>query len=256
MKKTWSLLLLLCVTVATASAQGAAQKPAQAPASQAAASMPTADEILAGYVEALGGKAAVEKITSRFSKGTLEIPSAGATGSFESYEKFPNKSLAIIVLNGFGEICQGFDGTVAWSQDPQSGLREKNGVELASVKRDSDIHKDLKLRQLYPKMEVQGKEKVGEKDAFVIVATPQEGAAEKWYFDTQTHLLMRSDTETEGPQGKVPVESYYEDYREVDGIRIPFTLKHSNPVFSIVTHLQEVKHNVPVEDEKFAKPKA
>lgn len=254
MKKAFPILLSLLLIAAAASAQNAPRKAAQAPASSADSSLPTVDQILDRYVQALGGRAVISKVSSRVSKGTVEIPTLGVTGSFESFEKAPNKSLAKIMLTGFGEVRQGFDGTVAWSQDPQSGIREKSGVELAAARRDSDIHKDIKLRELYPTLALEGKNKVGERETYVIVATPAEGSSEKWYFDAETHLLLRADIEVEGPQGKLPAENYFDDYREVEGVKLPFTLRQSTSAFSIVTKIQEVKHNVPVEDSIFSKP--
>ena len=115
-------------------------------------------------MQTLGGKAAFEKITSTASKGTFEIPAFGATGSAEVWEKAPNKTALKLDIPGFGVVLEGFNGTVAWSQDPQSGLREKTGAELAATKLDADFYKPLRLKQLYPKITLKGKEKVGDKD--------------------------------------------------------------------------------------------
>ncbi|HET9532011.1 MAG TPA: hypothetical protein VFQ92_16745, partial [Blastocatellia bacterium] len=195
----------------------------------------------------------IEKINSRVTKGAFEI-SIGASGSAEIYEKAPNKSLALIDIAGFGLIREGYNGTVAWSDNPQSGMREKSGVELADTKLDSEFYKPIKLKALYPKMELQGKKKVGEREAHVITATPAQGSPEKWYFDTETGLLIRTDAERESPEGKVPVETHIEDYREVDGVKLPHTVRQVLPAFSVTIKVNEIKHNVPIEDAKFDKP--
>ena len=104
------------------------------------------------------------------------------------------------------------------------------------------------------RQEQKGKQKVGDREAYVIVATPAAGSPEKWYFDTQTGLLIRTDSERESPEGKVPVEAYLEDYKEIDGVKLPFTLRQVLPAFSIIIKISEVKHNVPIEDSKFDKP--
>ena len=105
-------------------------------------------------------------------------------------------------------------------------------------------------------MTVTGKQKVGEKDAYVIEAKPTEGSVEKWYFDAQTGLLIRLDAERESPQGKMPTETYLDDYKEVDGVKIPHTVRQTTPMFTINIKTEEVKHNVPVDDAKFNKPAA
>ena len=215
---------------------------------------PTVDQILDKYVQAIGGKAAHEKLTSRTGKGTFDIPAMGAGGPLEMYAKAPNKSLAIITIEGFGVVRQGYTGTVGWSDDPQSGMRELTGAEAAAAKIDSTFHRDIKLKEIYPKMELKGKEKVGASDAYVIVATPASGPATTFYFDTQTGLLLRQDSTRETPQGTMNIQELFEDYKEVDGVKIPFTLKQNSDAISFVIKLTEIKHNVPIEDAKFNKP--
>ena len=69
------------------------------------------------------------------------------------------------------------------------------------------------------------------------------------YFDRETGLLTRRDV----VYGKTPVQHHYEDYRDVDGIRLPFVLRSEGPV-RVITRLTEVKHNVPIDDAKFRSP--
>ena len=252
MKRTL-LTLILCTFVAVAAL---AQASPQQPAPGATAALPTVDQILDKYVQTLGGKAAMEKITSTASKGTFEIAAFGASGTAEVWEKAPNKTALKLDIPGFGLVLEGFNGTVAWSQDPQSGLREKTGAELAATKLDADFYKPLRLKQLYPKITVKGMEKVGDKDAYVLTATPAEGAAETWYFDAASGLLTRMDLERESPQGKMAVQVFQEDYKEVDGIKIPHTMRQVTSAFTIVIKLDEVKHNVAIDETKFNKPTA
>lgn len=252
MKRTMTIAILCMAVVVTAFAQ---QKPADQAAKPAEA-MPTVDQILDKYVAALGGKAAIEKFTSTASKGTFEIAAFGASGTAEIWEKAPNKSALRLDIPGFGIVEEGFNGTVAWSKDPQSGLREKTGMELASTRLDAEFYKPIKLKTLYPKIAVKGKEKVGEKDAYVLEATPAEGSVETWYFDVASGLLVRTDAERESPQGKVSVQSFLEDYRDVEGVKLAFVLRNVTPAFTIVIKIDEVKRNVAVDDTKFNKPSA
>lgn len=253
MKRTLMILTLCSVIAVAAFAQGGQQKPAT---DAKPATLPTADQILDKYVQAVGGKAAIEKQTSRVSKGSFEIPAVGATGTAEIYEKAPNKNAAIITIPGFGVVQEGFDGKTAWAQDPQSGLREKAGAELAAAKLDGEFHKPIKIKQLYPKIVVKGKDKVGDRDVYVVEATPAEGSAETWYFDAQSGLILRQDAERESPQGKQAVQSFLEDYKDVDGVKLPFSIRQVTPQFTITIKIEDVKSNVPVDDAKFKKPAA
>lgn len=248
------LLLLASVVLALGwqaygqSAGDSAAKPA------ATAAIPSADQILDRYVQATGGRAAWRKLTSRHSTGTIEAPALSMSGTIDIFEKAPNRVLAVIVMAG-ASFRQGFDGTVAWSDDPQNGLRELNGPELAETRRDADFYHPLDLRQLYSKFTVRGVEKVGEREAYAVEATPPEGGEpERVYFDKGTGLLLRLVSHRHSPEGSEEVEQDFEDYREVDGIMLPFLVRQTSESTPLTIRVSEVHHNVPMDDSQFAKP--
>jgi hypothetical protein len=215
---------------------------------------PTVDEILDMYVKAVGGKEAIEKVTSRSMKGTFGIEAMSISAPIEMYTKAPNKSAMKIDIPNFGVVNRVFDGATGWDSSPGTGLREVSGVELAQMKRGADFYQELNYKKLYAKLEVKGKEKAGSYDAYVIVATPAEGNPEKHYFDVNTGLLVRQDGESDSPDGKTPVETYMDDYKVVDGVKIPHTVKQVNPQMTWVIKLTEVKNNVEIDGAKFNKP--
>jgi hypothetical protein len=249
MKRVLIIFLFALIAVVPAFGQG---KPAATPTP--AKPLPTADEIIAKYVQASGGKAAHEKLTSRVEKGMFDLPAMGAGGPIEIYAKSPNKNLVIVTIEGAGAFLEGFTGSVAWAQDPMNGLRDKTGAELAMAKRNADFYAPIRMKEHYPKMEVKSTQKVGDKDAYVVVATPTEGSPETLYFDVQSGLLIRQEMIAATVQGEMKVDVYLEDYREVDGVKIPFTIKQNSDAISFVIKLTEVKHNVAIEDAKFNKP--
>ena len=220
----------------------------------AGAELTSADEVIDRYTKAVGGKEAYEKLSSRVSKGTFELPAMGASGTIEIQAKAPNKTVSIINLPGLGTIGRGYDGTTAWSQHPQTGVRELTGGERAIQKRGAEFLQAVRLKELYPKRELKGKEKVGEREAYLVEAVPVEGGPVKMYFDTENSLLSKVELEVESPQGKLEVQTVLGDDTEVDGIKLPFTLRQAAGAIEFVIKLQEVKHNVPVDDEKFKKP--
>jgi outer membrane lipoprotein-sorting protein len=256
MKRILTLLLVMLVPVTLGLAQEEPKKPeAAAQPANEPASLPTLDQILDKFVESSGGKAAIEKVTSRQVKGTFDIPSMGASGTVEIFAKAPNKSYTVIDVPGFGTIQQGYDGTVAWEDNPMTGQRDLTGTELAARKRDVDFYRELHLKEIYPQMVVKGQEKVGERQVYLVEGTPPEGKPEKMFFDVENGQLIRMDAERESPQGTALVETYLEDYRDVDGVKVPFTMRQVNPMFSMTIKFSEVKNNVEIEDSKFSKAK-
>ena len=156
------MLVSVAVVFFECLATGAAQPGMQTP------TLPTVDQVIEKYVTAVGGRAALEKLTSVRTQGTIEISDFQITGTIEIVQKAPDKMLQTANLSGIGLQREGFDGTIGWSEEPQSGLRQKAGAELADAKRGALFPRELKLKQQYPTMTVTGRERVGERDTIVI----------------------------------------------------------------------------------------
>jgi len=216
---------------------------------------PTADQILNRYVEAIGGRAAWKKLTSRIATGTINVPDMQISGTVEFHEKAPNRLLRVIILNG-ATFRQGFDGTTAWTDDPKDGLRTETGAEFEDTRFDADFYHPLDLRQLYSKFTVTGTEKIGEHDAYVVEAARAGADPDKMYFDVKTGLALRLISKRHTSEGVSAYQEDLEDYREVDGIKLPFTVHQSISKPSITVTFTEVRHNVELDDKEFSKPAA
>ncbi len=219
--------------------------------------LPTIDQILDKYVEALGGKAKLEKLTTRVTKGSADLPGAGGIGSVEIYMKAPNKWLFVLNNPDLTVNATGFNGTAGWSQDSDSGVQDLKGDDLSLARRGAEFYRDIKLKELYPKMTVKSKEKVDDHDAYVIEATSADGGPqETWYFDTRSGLLIRRTWEQHTPDGITLMEVSFDDYKEVDGVKVPFTLRQSFSDDFLTIRLGEVRHEFAIDDAKFNKPAA
>ncbi|MCI0489403.1 MAG: hypothetical protein L0229_22650 [Blastocatellia bacterium] len=253
MKRTLTITLLGLMAVLSVSAQ-ALQQPSISKENDRAETMPGVDQVLDRFVNAIGGQAANKKITSRVTRATIEIPAASLSGPVEIYAKYPDKFFTIATIENVGEFKSGYDGKTGWSLDPQNGLRELSGIELVQTKRRGEIHGLLDLKKNFSRMEVKGKDKVSGRDVYIVEAVPPEGTAQKLYFDTESGLLVRWDIVTVTPQGDFPLTNYFEDYREVGGVKLAFSVRFESAAGSYTIKLQEVKHNVAIDDAKFNKP--
>lgn len=244
MKRAVTLIVAAAIGLTVASLSAKAQ-----------AALPTVDQILDKYITAVGGREAMEKVTSRVSTGTVEIPDMGATGTISISEKAPNKSLAVIEIGGMGQIREGSDGVGAWEEAPGGGaVRDKSGAELADALRGSTFNSELKLKTLYKTVVVSGKEAIDGKDAYVVVCTPAEGSPNKLYFDAASGLMVRQSSSRETPQGPMDVDVMVGDYRTVGGVKLPFTVRQVTSMFTVVIKLSEIKLNVPLDDALFKRP--
>jgi len=214
----------------------------------------TAEQVLEKSIAAAGGREAMEKITSTVGKGTLEVPSQGVTGALEYYAKAPSKRLIVVKIEGWGELRRSCDGQTAWEENPGSGFRTMEGEEREDALRECLFNEELKWRELYPKVELASKEKVGGREAYKVVMSPASGKPVTRYFDAETFLLAGQATKRATPEGVVEVRAEYFDYREVDGVKVPFGVKELTPGQEVIVKLAELKNNLEIEDARFAKP--
>jgi hypothetical protein len=215
---------------------------------------PTVEEILDHYVRAVGGRLAVEKVTSRVSKGS-RVGADGVLVPEEVYAKAPNK---LLTVTSYPDLVfrTGFNGAQGWARSSQGG-RELTEEMMAQLRREAEFYKETRLKEMYSKLVVLGREKVREREAYVVEATPAgAGGPEKLYFDAQTGLLVRKYVEMKTVVGQFPTQTDYEDYREVDGVKLPFTLRWSIPGRVWGRKITEVRHNVPLDDAQFNSPAA
>jgi CubicO group peptidase (beta-lactamase class C family) len=220
------------------------------------------DEILAAYVTALGGREALEKITSRTAKGTFEVSGIAISGPVEMFAKAPNKQLVVLRMPGNEMFKDGFDGTVGWELNPDDGLTLKTGLDEGSAMRDADFYQPVKLRLQYPNLTFKGSAKIStgrdatgkpvEHDALVLEA-PRSGSPRRFFFDAKTGLLLR--TEEWNASGKMTEATEYDDYRAADGVKVPFLTLHIEDVIFTIK-FSEVRHNVPIDDAVFVRPAA
>ena len=151
--------------------------------------------------------------------------------------------------------AQGFTGTSAWGQINRGRVVSLEGTELAQATRDAEFYKGLSyFRGEFAHITLKGKEKIGEREVYVIQGMNTEDFYEKLFFDTRTGLLVRRYGELKTALGPLPFQADYEDYREVDGVKLPFTIRWSLPGNGWTDRISEIKHNAQVDDTKFSMP--
>lgn len=215
-----------------------------------AEAIPTPDQIIDKYVQALGGQAAIEKLTSRVIKGSIEW--GETTGVAEHYLKAPNKYMSVTAFSD-RKLQEGFNGRSGWGLDPKGRLIEWTSNEIAVSERSRDFYKEIRLKSLYPTIVFKEKEKVLDRDAYELELTPASGKPEFMYFDAETGLLVKHAFEMDAPQGPRPFVYYYQDYKDVDGVKVPFTITRRKPT-PYTIKVSEVIHNLTIDDERFNKP--
>ena len=229
--------------------------------------LPTVDQILGDYVQALGGEQVLREVTSRVITGRRDIPTGPGglvpiPAEVEIYQKAPNLILNVYRTEEF-TISDGFDGTTAWSQNVRGRVNDLRDPDQGRVRRSANFYEALDLTQNYTRMEVQSIDQVGPREAYVVVGFLEDDTPERFYFDTQTGLLLRRAWYLPTAAGPSPYEMDFDDYRDSGGgVMIPFVIR-MNPASqrtelgtSSTLRVEKVQHGVLIDDGKFTKPQS
>jgi hypothetical protein len=128
--------------------------------------------------------------------------------------------------------------------------------ENDAVRLDADFHFAADLKKLFSQFRLARPEKVGDKQATVVVALRQGQPPVRLYFDDESGLLVRLVRYAETPLGRNPTQIDYADYRDAGGIKIPYRWTIARPGGRFTIQVNELQQNVAIDDAKFAKPSA
>lgn len=216
--------------------------------------LPEAADILDRFVEETGGVDAYDEIQNRVANGTLTFAAAGIEGTATMYAAAPNRILMVMTMAGVGEIREGYDGTTAWDVNAMTGARIKSGAEAEQVARRSRFNPERHWRDVWKTVETVGEADVDSVACYEVRLTPETGPAETQFYSKETGYLVRSSTTMTTQMGDVPVEAYYEDYREVGGIVLPHKVTQKVSVQEVVITFESIEHNVDLPADRFAVP--
>jgi photosynthetic reaction center cytochrome c subunit len=211
----------------------------------------TVDQILERYVAAAGGVDAMKKVTSRDMKGKLLAE--GEETPIEVITKAPNLRVSIM-HNPTSESFTAFDGTAGWMGSTGHAARVMSAAESAATGLDAEFYLPLRIKELYPQLRRGRPETIAGGECEVITGTSPGRPAIRLDFDKISGLLVRMVRYADTPMGRNPTQIDYADYRDADGVKIPFRWTLSRPVARFTIQITEVKSNVPVDDGRFAKP--
>ncbi len=219
------------------------------------------DEIMTKAVAALGGDAALRKITSRMTKFELIFEQQGVKGYGTSYTKAPNMSATETTLTALGKpianIFEYFDGTVGGENVSFAPEETYTGKRLEDIKLQNDFYGLMNWKTGLKSSEVTGTEKVNGEEAYVVVLRPEKASEFTYYISTKSFLPLKKASVIISSKSdvKLPTSEVYSDYRSIDGALLPFKVISASPSMGdVVTYIKEVKSNVEVDDKQF-KPK-
>jgi outer membrane lipoprotein-sorting protein len=240
----------LVMTEDSKQAMGGPKKPEES-AGEKSTEGPKPGQLIEKYVQASGGAAAIQKVTSRVMKGKIEF--GGMSQAIDIYTKAPDMRVSITHMPE-GDNITAFNGHEGWMGTPGRPAREMHGGDLDGAAIDADLQLPIHLEHMFSEMKVRGTEKIGEYDAYVVVGQREGKPPIRLYFDEQSGLLVRMVRFGETALGQMPTQIDYADYRDAEGVRIPYRWILARPSGRFTIQVSEVKQNIPIDESKFAKP--
>ena len=214
----------------------------------------TVDQVFNTYMQALGGADRVARLTSYTAKGTYAgFNTGGADLQVEIFAKAPNQR-AQIVRAPDGDGVKTFDGRNGWAAEGWRPLplMPLTGGNLTGLKADAIVAFPAEIRKAFAKWEV-GTATIEDKGFQVLQGTNPGELPVNLYFD-DAGLLVRQVRWNKTAAGTVPTQVDYSDYRDVAGVKVPFTLLMTWTDGQNTFSLTEVRPNVAIEAARFAKP--
>jgi photosynthetic reaction center cytochrome c subunit len=240
---------------------------------------PSAESILDRYIQAAGGAQRLAGLSSFVGKGTsVGFGGFGGGGDVEIVARAPDKRATIILFKedtGRGDQIRTYDGRIGWVRTPLNVLGEfqLTGGDLDGARFDAQLSFPGQIKLILTNLKagpptsitdlpapssqtsLQQDVTLGQTHVVdVVQGTGPRGLLVTLYLDKQSGLLLRELRYSNSPIGRVPTQIDFADYRDVNGIKLPFRMTYAwlDGRDSIV--LNEIRTNVPVDDAKFGKP--
>ena len=240
--------------------------------------LPSPESILDRYIEASGGAERLAGLTSIVAKGTaVGFGGFGGDGTVEIVAEAPDKRATIILFKeetGRGDQIRTYDGRTGWVRTPLNVLGEFQlfGSDLDGVRVDAQLTFPGQIKQVFTDLKSGPTTSITDLPApaaqsslldatvaqthlvDVVQGTGPRGMLVTLYFDRETGLLLRELRYGSSPIGRIPTQIDFADYREVDGIKLPFRITYAWLDGRDAIVLDEVQINVPVDETKFGRP--
>ena len=218
---------------------------------------PSADEILAKYLQALGGAERLSHLTSFVAKGTSVGFGYGPARPVEIFAKAPDQRTTIIHA-GEGDYTTTYDGRAGWIASPITPVPVMvlTGGELAGAKLDAEMSFPGLVTEVLSDWRVSFPDEIEGRLVQVVQGGTAggEGFFATLYFDGESGLLTRLLRYADSAVGRIPTQIDYAEYREVAGIMMPFRWTFTWLGGRDVYELTEIQPNVPIDATSFARP--
>jgi len=216
---------------------------------------PTVDQVFDKYIQALGGTARLNALTSYTGRGTyIGFETEQTVVPMELYARAPNLR-AMVVKMAVGDNVRVFDGKVAWiaGSDKPLPLMSMTGGNLEGARLEALLMFPAQLKGAFQNWRVSATG-IDDKLVRVLQGTNPRQPPVNFYFDNSTGLLVRVLRLVDTAVGRVPTQVDYSDYRDVAGVKIPFKWVVTWTNGQGTATLTQVQPNAAIDAARFGRP--
>jgi len=224
--------------------------------------VPKADAIVDRYLQVLGGAQKLSTMTSWVAMGTsMGFGGFGGAGRVEMFAKAPDQRSTIIRFPAAPDrdaSVRSFDGKIGWIKTPLSVLGEYqlSGSEFDGARLDAQLSFPGQIKQVLTNLRTLDPATIDGKACDVVQGDSQRRTFATLFFEKGTGLLVRTIRFGPSPIGRIPTQIDYSDYRDVNGIKMPFHFTLSWLDGRDEFQLNQIQVNVPIDAARFGRPTA
>jgi hypothetical protein len=187
----------------------------------AAASAQDPQKIVEQYIKAAGGAKALSKARTVAIEGSFYTPD-GKAGTYTLDTKLPNRYYSEVVAGDIS-LIEAYNGKSAWRRAANGEFATMVGAEGSQLEAAGQYYNSHLVDAKKNKLGIgfDSFSKVRGRDALEIEITTMSGVKRHVYFDAQTHLIV----EEEATIGGIDEKIFYDDYRPVNGLKIPYKIE-------------------------------
>jgi outer membrane lipoprotein-sorting protein len=220
----------------------------------------TADEIVKKALDARGGLSKIKAVQSERITGRVSF-SKGTDGTFVVELKRPQKMHVEISVDG-QKIIRVYDGKSGWMLNPFSEAKEAQPLsadDLKDISDESDFDGPLvDAKEKGNEIAFVGKELLDDKPVYRLRLTNKNGDVRFYIFDAKTYLLIKWEGKRKTGEEELPWESYFSEFREVQGLKYPFRIDQGSPGTDVkeVLMAEKIEIDPSIDESRFGKPAA
>jgi hypothetical protein len=218
---------------------------------------PSPDSVLDKYIEAIGGAQRIAAITSIVAKGTYLGFDDAEKVPVELYARAPGQR-SMTVHGLLGDTTTTFDGRTGWITAPPTDkpipFYEITGEELQGANFETELMFPTRIKQALTNWRVGVPQLLGEREVLPVQGDTSGGGVITMNFDSETGLLLRLVRYANSPVGRLVTRVDYEDYRDVNGVKMPFKFTVRWLSGRSTFEMNEIQANVPVDASRFVRP--